>query len=50
MKLFKNYLKILGINILSAGVPWLHIGILFGFISIMISSVAITYLFREELS
>lgn len=50
MTLFKNFLKILGINILYATVPWLHIGILFGGISIILSAIIVTLVFKKELS
>jgi hypothetical protein len=50
MNLFKNFLKILGINMVAALVPWLHLGLIFGGGSVLVSAITITLVFQKELS
>lgn len=50
MKLFKNFLKIWAVSTISSLVPWLYIGVVFGAPAVFVSSVALTILFRKELS
>jgi len=49
-KLLIVYLKILGLCLVSSLFPFFHFGLLFGFPSILLASLLITFVFRKELS
>jgi hypothetical protein len=48
-KLFINFLKILGIGFVASMFPWLLFGLL-GFPSVLVASIAVTFVFQKELS
>jgi hypothetical protein len=50
MKLFTNFLKILGVGIICSFVPFLWMGMLLGAPAYILAAVGITLLFRKELS
>lgn len=50
MKLFINFLKILGIGVIASFIPYMTLGALLGFPSVLLASIAVTFLFRKELS
>lgn len=49
-RLFINYLKILGIGLVASMFPFLILGVVFGFPSVLMASIVITFVFRKELA
>lgn len=49
-RLFINYLKILGIGVFASFFPFMTFGVMFGFPSVLMASIIITYVFRKELA
>jgi hypothetical protein len=48
-KLFKNHLKLIGIGVLASMFPFLHIGAIMGFPSVLLASTMIVLIFSKEL-
>ena len=49
MNIFKRFLIYLAIVMLCSLIPWLHIGVLFGFPSILINSIVLTFIYAKDM-